>query len=130
MKRRLIIVCLCLFLTAGAEPAGQKDSFARAGLPSDVRAEARRLAFAWVHCAKPGPSMDEMASRSIAFSGMVAGLSIDLDGRRMDASRALVDSGVTILKDGTVDQDAAASRNTVYALMEIAEGRISRLKRP
>ena len=70
-----------------------------------------------------------MASRSIAFSGMVAGLSIDLDGRRMDASRALVDSGVTILKDGTVDQDAAASRNTVYALMEIAEGRIYRLKR-
>ena|SRR5687768_11961048 len=130
MKRQLIIVYLCFFLTAGAEPAGQKDSFARAGLPSDVRAEARSLAFAWVHCAKPGPSMDEMASRSIAFSGMVAGLSIDLDGRRMDASRALVDSGVTILKDGTVEQDAAASRNTVYALMEIAEGRTYRLKKP
>ena len=70
--------------------------------------------------------MDEMASRSIAFGGMVAGLYIDLDGRRMDASQTLVDSGLTILKNGTIDQDAAASRNTVAALMEIAEGRVFR----
>jgi hypothetical protein len=126
MKRRLIFICLCLFVVAGAEPIRQNGSFGRAGLPADVRGEARKMAFAWVRCAKPGHSMDEMASRSIAFGGMVAGLYIDLDGRRMDASQTLVDSGLTILKNGTIDQDAAASRNTVAALMEIAEGRVFR----
>lgn len=129
MSYRLAFLLLCLFATGNAVSSGQRPSGDRAALATDVRTLARQLAFAWVHCAKPGAGIDEMAYRSIAFAGMVGDGSIELDGRRIGASQALVDSGLTLLKSGTVEQDAAAMRNTVYALMEIAEGRVFRASR-
>jgi len=56
----------------------------------------------------------------------VTGLYVVLDGKRMSAKQALMDSGLTILKKNDLDADAAAIRNTVYTRTEIAEGRVTR----
>jgi hypothetical protein len=60
---------------------------------------------------------------------MVPGIDVMLDGKRLNATQALTDSALTILGPHTFSEDAGAIRNTVYALMEIAEGRASRHRR-
>lgn len=83
---------------------------------------ARRLAKAWVDTASRN-TIDSLAQRSIAFSGMVPGVFVVLDGKRFSATQALTDSGLTILGKHDEAADAGAMRNIVYTLNEIAEGR-------
>lgn len=97
----------------------------RSAVTQEVRQTARKLAHAWIDTASAG-TLDQLADRSIAFAGMVPGLFVVLDGHRMSATQALKDSALTILGQHTTGEDAEAIRNTVYALMEIADGRASR----
>lgn len=83
------------------------------------------LAKAWITTASPD-TLDKLAYRSIAFSGMVPGIDVVLDGRRMSATTALKDSAMTILGQHEQQRDAEAVRNIVYALYEIGAGRTFR----
>jgi hypothetical protein len=115
----LLCVSLSLFLACLAP--------AQSRIPStDARQMARKLAHAWVDSAAAGPKIDDLANRSIAYSGMVAGLWVTLDGKRFKADQALMDSALTLLGPSNMVADARAMRNTVYILTEIAEGRASK----
>ncbi len=98
---------------------------AQRSVTTEVRAVARKLAHAWVDTAS-AQSLDQLANRTIAFAGMVPGMAVVIDGRKMDAGRALIASGLTIIKSNDNDADANAMRNAVYILMEIANGRAKR----
>lgn len=117
---------LCALACSGlAETCPSPPTKAKSLVSAEVRRAARKLAFAWVETAKAG-MLDELSRRSIAFAGMVPGLFVVLDGKRMNAGQSLIDSALTII--GTHDDvaDAGAIRNSVYILMEISEGRVSR----
>jgi hypothetical protein len=53
-------------------------------------------------------------------------VTVVIDGHKMDAGRALISSGLTIIKSNDNDADANAMRNSVYILMEIATGKAKR----
>jgi hypothetical protein len=123
---------LCLFLAvlmhviaSSASPSGSAIQSVR--LPAETRAMAKKLIQSWVDTAG-ATTLDGLANRSIAFAGLVPNVTVFLDGKRFDASRALVDSALTIIKSNSNDADAAAIRNTVYILREIAEGRTTKSK--
>lgn len=120
MRKLLACVCVALILSSFAPANGPKSV-----VSSEVRQTARRLAHAWVDTAS-ATTLDQLANRAIAFAGMVPGLSVVIDGKKMNAGRALVDSGLTIIGSNDNAADAAAIRNTVYILMEIADGRAKR----
>lgn len=88
---------------------------------------ARKLANSWVDTAS-ATTLDQLSNRSIAFAGMVPGLYVVVDGHRLQAGRALMDSALTIIKSTDNHADAAAIRNTVCILMEVANGRVTRGK--
>src|SRR6185503_2970381 len=106
-------------------PQSANVSARKASISADVKRAARKLAHSWVETAG-AQTLDQLANRSIAFAGMVPGVYVELDGKRLNATQILMDSALTIIKSNVNEADAAAIRNTVYALMEIAEGRVSR----
>lgn len=119
---------LSLILLASAANAGAGEptqSRAKTTVTKEVRQSARKLAHAWIDTASAS-TLDALSNRSIAFAGMVPGVYVKLDGRMMRADRSLVDSGLTIIKSSDNHADAQAIRNTVYILMEVAEGRVFR----
>jgi len=87
-----------------------------------ARDEARKLLSDWVHIAGP-ESIDGLAWRTMAFAGLVAELDVILDGSRMSATQALLDSALTLVDSKTIAQDAHALRNLTYALDLVVEGR-------
>ncbi len=120
LKRHVIVLAIVAAIMTPI-PAGASEK----GVSQDVKVSARKLAKAWIETAS-AQTLDQLANRSIAFAGMVAGWEVTLDGRRFDAGQALVDSGLTIIKSNVNEADAAAMRNTVYILMEVASGRAKR----
>jgi hypothetical protein len=98
---------------------------AQRSVTTEVRTVARKLAHAWVDTSS-AQTLDQLANRTIAFAGMVPGILVVIDGRKMDAGRALIASGLTIIKSNDNDADANAMRNAVYILMEIAKGKTKR----
>lgn len=95
---------------------------------AEVRKEARKLVDAWIKTAG-ATTLDGLANRTIAFAGLVPGLDVTMDGKQMSATDALINSSLTIIKSHSNDEDARAIRNAVYALMEIAQGRVKTTKR-
>ena len=87
-----------------------------------ARDEARILLYDWVHITGP-ESIDGLAWRTMAFAGLVAELDVILDGLRMSATQALLDSALTLVDAKTIGQDAHALRNITYALNLIVDGR-------
>jgi len=119
----LLLLAAASFSSSRLATGSQAPRTIKATVSADVKRAAKKLAFAWVETAS-AETLDSLANRSIAFSGMVAGLYVTLDSKAFNAGQALIDSALTILKSNTLDADAGAIRNTVYALMEIAEGRV------
>ncbi len=100
---------------------------AKATIDAETKRVARKLANSWVDTAS-ATTLDQLANRSIAFAGMVPGIYVVLDGKRMNAGQALIDSALTIIRQQDNAADAAAIRNSVYILNEIARGRTTRGK--
>jgi hypothetical protein len=126
--RTPLLVAILFFASsvmAIAMHGNQATQLQRHAASPETRKKAKELANAWVDTAS-GQTLDQLANRSIAFAGMVAGLYVELDGHWMTANDALVNSALTIIKSQDNDADARAIRNTVYALMEISEGRTFR----
>jgi hypothetical protein len=124
MKRLLLLVLLSVALAAHAGPPAGKSKT----LPdAEVRRAARKLAYSYIETAST-PTMNWLAYRTVAFAGMVRGLDVVLDGHRLDAARALLDSGLTLLQDKDHYADARAIRNTVAILMELSAGRATKHK--
>lgn len=119
----LLLCALACFGLAETRPRPAQKS--KSLVSAEVQRAARKLAFAYVETAK-AQTLDELANRTIAFAGMVPGLYVVLDGKRMNAGTALLDSGLTIIKSSDNDADARAIRNSVYILMEVSKGRVSR----
>ena len=106
----------------------RKATKSTALVSTEVRKEARKLVDAWISTAG-ATTLDGLANRTIAFAGLVPGLDLTLDGKKISATDALVNSSLTIIKSHSNDDDARAIRNAVYALMEIAQGRVEVAKR-
>jgi len=126
--RAICLSLVILFSTANAgsaEPTVGSTHWTGPVVSGDVRVTARKLAQAWVDSAS-AETIDALAHRSNAFAGMVPGVIVRLDGKRMLAETVLTNSALTILKGSDQEQDARAARNCVYALMEIANGRVAR----
>ncbi|MCC7435679.1 MAG: hypothetical protein IT363_13415 [Methanoregulaceae archaeon] len=122
MRVLVVMLLVCLGFVA---PAQARRSQSYAPVPSEVRSTAKSLAKAWITTASPD-TLDQLAYRSIAFAGMVPGIEVVLDGRRMSATTALKDSALTIIGQHDQQRDAEAIRNIVYALHEIGAGRTFR----
>lgn len=122
----IAVLSLVLALSSGLTSAQTPRPFQKAhAMAVDVRRSARNLIDAWVETATPD-TLDALALRTCAFAGRVGGLSVVVDGKPLDASTALVDSGASILGKNDVGADARAIRNAVAILTEIAEGRAHR----
>lgn len=63
---------------------------------TEIRRAAKKLAYSLVESAST-QTLDWLAYREIAFAGMVPGVTVVLDGQKMDAGKALMDSGLTII---------------------------------
>jgi hypothetical protein len=87
-----------------------------------AREEARQLLSDWVHIAGP-ERIDGLAWRTMAFAGLVAEVDVILDGHRMSATQALLDSALTLVDAKTIGEDAHALRNITYALSLIVDGK-------
>jgi hypothetical protein len=124
MKTLYALAVGLLILFSGTAHAQSRSHAAKPLVTTEVRAAARKLAHAWVETAS-AQTLDQLANRSMAFAGMVPDLLVVLDGHRFSATQVLNDSALTILRNNTTEADAAAARNTVYTLMEIAEGRVT-----
>ena len=83
----------------------------------------------WVHIAGP-ESIDGLAWRTMAFAGLVAEVDVILDGHRMSATQALLDSALTLVDAKTIGEDAHALRNITYALNLIVDGRTVAARSP
>lgn len=87
-----------------------------------ARDEAKKLLSDWVNIAGP-ENIDGLAWRTMAFAGLVAEVDVILDGHRMTATQALLDSALTLVDAKTIVEDAHALRNLTYALCLIVDGR-------
>src|SRR5579862_6672144 len=119
--RSMAVALLILCFSACFASQGKRHPV----VSQQVRSLARKLAVAWVKEAAP-TTLDSLSQRSIAFSGMVTGTYVELDGHRMSVRQALTDSALTILGQHNQSEDAGAIRNIVYTLTEIADGRATR----
>ena len=79
----------------------------------------------WLHI-RGSESIDGLAWRTMAFAGLVPDVDVILDGHRMSAKQALLDSALTLVDSKTIGQDANALRNITYALSLIVDGRTVR----
>jgi hypothetical protein len=126
-KFAFILALLTLFLLAAGPAAGtgQLRGAVQSRASTEVRKTARKLATAWID----GGSLDQLAYRTVAFSGMTPNLDVVLDGKRLSATQVFMDSALSIIGQKDERTDATAIRNIVYALTEIADGRATKRKR-
>lgn len=122
-----ILCALFLLVILGLAPAAAAVPIqvTKATIDAETKRSARKLANSWVDTASAS-TLDQLANRSIAFAGLVPGIFVVLDGKRMNAGQALIDSALTIITQSNNSADAAAIRNSVYILNEIANGRTTR----
>jgi hypothetical protein len=104
-----------VFLPQSSQPAQMAAS-------KTARDEARKLLSDWIHISGP-EDIDGLAWRTMAFAGLVAEVDVVLDGHRMSATQALLDSALTLVDAKPIGQDAHALRNITYALNLIVDGR-------
>ena len=90
-----------------------------------AREEGKLLLKDWLHI-RGAESIDGLAWRTMAFAGLVPDVDVVLDGHRMSAKQALLDSALTLVDSKTIGQDANALRNITYALSLIVDGRTVR----
>jgi hypothetical protein len=121
----LLLLALLLVAAKPSIPTGQRRVTVQSSASSEVRKTAKKLATAWID----GGSLDQLAYRTVAFSGMTPDLDVVLDGKRLSATQIFMDSALSIIGQKDERTDATAIRNIVYALTEIADGRATKRKR-